>query len=725
MDTLSGEIVKVLNRAEEGGWAVIHVRGADGALTTAVGCFPRADDGLLIEAEGQWGVHPTFGRQFRVELVRVFPPRDAAGIERFLASGAVHGIGTHFAQKIVRRYKERTLDIIRSDPWTLKALKGVGDKRVQAVIDGVAAYYADLEVLSFLHQQFGPARAARIFDRYGREARSILAKEPYRLVEDFDGIGFGLADRVARDVGMSDAHPQRLKAAVTYAMKAAAARGDTSVESAKLVAHLGELLGGPPALAEQALDVAVQDGLAHRVSHDVGCAYELAHYRWLEERVVARLRSLMSARRSTPAIAADRAVPWAEQQVGLTFEAEQAAAIRLALDAKVSVITGGPGVGKTTILKGLLAILRAKRVRVVLGAPTGRAARRMADSTGLEADTVHKLLGAEPGRHRFRFNAGQRLDADAVIVDEASMMDLGLTRALLEALPDAAQLVFVGDQDQLPSVGPGQVLADLIASGVVPVARLSRPFRQAAGSPIIRAAHAVNHGEAPDLGSADGPFAFVETADAAATAAAIVHAACEQLPAEGFHPRSDIMVLVPMNRGPLGIETLNEILQRRLNPDPPAAVERGGRRFGVGDRVIQRRNDRDLAVFNGDVGAVRSIDAAAKTLRIDFDGREVEYPFGALAALDLAYAITVHRSQGSEYPAAIVAVDTSTTVLLDRKLVYTAITRAKRRVVVIGQRRAVHIAVSAARANVRSTLLAGRLAATFASGLSAPGARVA
>jgi exodeoxyribonuclease V alpha subunit len=717
MDSLSGEIVKVLNHVEDGAWAVVHVQDDRGTRVTAVGHLPRADEGLRVEATGEWAQHPTYGRQFRLAQARVYPPRDTQGIVRFLSSGAVHGIGRHFAQTIVRAFRERTLDVIRSDPWALKTLKGVGDKRVQAVIDGVAGYDADLEALSFLHQRFGPVRAARIFERYGREAQALIAKEPYRLVEDFDGIGFALADQVARDVGMTEDDPQRLRAATSYLLREAAVRGDTCVEATRLTRQVAELLVGPVSLGEAALAQAVEAGLAHRVEGEGGVYYEHAHYRFLESRIVARLTTLLAARPTAAPIDAVRAIPWAEPRVGLTFEAAQAQAITTALDAKVCVITGGPGVGKTTILRGLLAILAAKRVRVILAAPTGRAARRMRDSTGVAAETVHRLLGAEPGRGRFQFNAGHRLEADVVVIDEASMLDLGLARALFEALPDGARLVVVGDQDQLPSVGPGQVLADLIASGAVPVVRLTQPFRQAAGSPIIQAAHAVNRGEMPELPDA-GPLSFVDGADAAASAAAIVATVCERLPAEGYDPRTEIMVLVPMNRGPLGIDTLNEVLQARLNPNPPAAITRGGRRFGVGDRVIQRKNDRELGVFNGDVGVISGVDAEASALLIDFDGRPIRYPGSGLGALDLAYAITVHRSQGSEYPAAVVAVDLSTSVLLDRKLLYTAITRAKRRVVLVGQRRAVHVAVSAARAHVRSTQLAHRLTAARAAAVA-------
>jgi exodeoxyribonuclease V alpha subunit len=716
-ETLSGDIEKVVNHSAETGWGVIRVRIEDGRSATMVGSVVRADEGLRVEAEGRWVTHPAYGRQFRADTMRVFPPHGTHGIEKFLASGAIHGVGPHFAKKIVRCFGNETLEVIRHSPRRMALLKGVGPKRVKAVIDGVRDYEADLSVMAFLFSKFGPVRSKRIYEKYGRAARDIIGKNPYRLITDLEGIGFALADSFASEVGMTDEDPQRMRAGVFAALQTAAQRGHTCLTAAECIASVEALLGAVAGRGERALIEGVKTGSVERLERDGVVYYELEHYRWLEERVAERIKTLlMNTSQTWQPIVADRAIPWAEGQVGLQFEEAQAAAIRTALDEKVSVITGGPGVGKTTILRGLMKILRARRLRVLLAAPTGRAARRMAESTGESAETLHKLLDAQPGRGGFQFNAERRLPADAVIVDEASMIEIGLMRSLLEALPDEVKLVLVGDKDQLPSVGPGQVLADLIASGALPVARLERPFRQAAGSAIIRTAHAVNNGEVPDLYGCEPEFQFIHTQDAEETAAAIVETVCERLPEAGYDPRSDVMVLVPMNKGPLGIEALNAALQARINPNPADAIVRHERRFGIGDRVIQRRNDRELGVFNGDVGTVTGIDRTASVLEINFEGRLVRYPSGTLGSLDLAYAITIHRSQGSEYAAVVIGVDTSNSVLLGRQLLYTAMTRGKSRVVLVGQPRAVHISVSEARGSARSTHLCHRLTRTLLSG---------
>jgi exodeoxyribonuclease V alpha subunit len=710
-ERLSGDIEKVVNRNAETGWGVLRLRLDGGRVATLVGTLVRADEGLRVEAEGAWVQHPTFGQQFKADSTRVYPPHSEQGIERFLSSGAIHGVGPHFAKKIVRCFGAETLDVIRNAPRRMELLRGVGPKRVAAVIEGVREYEADLSVMSFLFARFGQVRAQKIYEKYGREAREIIGKDPYRLATDFDGIGFALADAVASEVGMTADHPQRLRAGVMAVLQAAAQRGHTCMAAEECMSSVEALLGAGAGRGARALEVALATRAVERTERDGTVFYELEHYRWLEERIVERLKRIRETARTWHTIDAERAIPWAEAQVGLRFEGAQANAIRMALSEKVSVITGGPGVGKTTILRGLLRILQARRLRVLLAAPTGRAARRMAESTGAAAETIHKLLEANPGRGGFGYNAERRLAADFVITDESSMTDVSLMRSLLEALPDEVQLVLVGDKDQLPSVGPGQVLADLIESGAIPVARLERPFRQAAGSPIIRSAHSVNSGEVPDLYRCEPGFEFVPTSGAEETAARIVETVCERLPEAGYDPRTDVMVLVPMNRGPIGIETLNPLLQARINPTPADAVVRNERRFGIGDRVIQRKNDRELSVFNGDVGTVTGVDRANNVLEIDFEGRGVRYPMGTLGSLDLAYAITVHRSQGSEYGAIVAAVDMSNSVLLDRRLLYTAITRAKRQVVVIGQPRAVHISVSEARANLRATHLWHRLAA--------------
>lgn len=707
---LAGNVVRVVNRREDTGWAVIEVQKG-GARCTAVGELALADEGLRIEAKGRWVEHRQFGRQFRVRSARMFPPNRAEGIERFLRSGAVDQVGPVFARKIVEKFGDQTLHVIEHEPWRLSYLRGVGPKRIAGVVEGVKAHRGRLDVMAFLHSRLGPVRAQRVFDRYGTEARRKIAADPYRLMLEFDGFGWALSDRVARDVGVSDAHPRRLQAAVMAVLQRASGVGHTRLDEPTARKWLTQLLGSAE-LAHDALALKPCGWAFVGRGEDAPRALELERFAFLDGRVAQRLLTLAEAESATPVLPAEVAVPWAESRIGLTFEPSQAEAIAGALQEKVVIVTGGPGVGKTTILKGLLEIWNAKRFCVALAAPTGRAARRMTESTGRDAQTLHRLLAYLPDTG-FSHNAENPLDVDALVVDESSMVDLALMRATLEALPDDARLVLVGDRDQLPSVGPGQVFGDLIDAGVVAVRRLRKPFRQAAHSPIIANAHRVNAGEAPDLTSREPEFEFVVTDDTGATADALDHVVCDRLPPLGYDPRRDIMCLSPLRNGPAGVTAMNTRLQRRLNPSPTDSVTAGEQRFGIGDKVMQQRNNAALGINNGDIGIIESIDRKDRAMHIRFDRQLVLYPLSTLSALALAYCCTVHKSQGSEYPVVVIAVDRGHTILLDRKLLYTAITRATDRVVLVGQHRAVHVAVSEARANARSTGLVERIRRTF------------
>lgn len=712
-ERVSGTIQRVIAKSADTGWAVLEVLSADTPITV-VGNLAHVDEGLRIEADGNWNSHPKFGRQFKATSARVFAPIGKEGIERFLKSGAVEGIGPVFAKKIVDKFGDETLRVIDKQHWRLKYLKGVGPKRINAVVRGVKEYRERMEVMSFLHGKLGPIRAQRVYEKYGDKARETIAENPYRLIEDFDGVGFVLADQVARDVGVDANHPLRRRAAVLTALKQASIQGHTCLATDDCRKRVNDLVLDSE-LANLAIEEARGDGEWHFVEREGVECLELKRYRYLEGRITERLEQIRSSEWVIPVIDAEKAIPWAEGRVNIALETGQRDAVATALKEKVAVITGGPGVGKTTILNSLIRILRAKKLRICLAAPTGRAARRMSESTGHDAETIHKLLEYSPKQGGFARNRGNELEAEVVIIDEASMIDVSLARSLLEATPDTAKLILVGDKDQLPSVGPGQFLADVLSSNVVPVASLTKPFRQAANSPIIRNAHLVNAGMVPDLDGMAKEFQFIETKNADETARHLVETICMDLPDEGIRPREDVMCLIPMHRGAVGVENINRELQERLNGDPKDQIQRGERRYGVGDKVIQTKNNRELMVFNGDIGCIEAIDHGDKLLRIRFDQQAVDYPFGDLSALSLAYAITVHKSQGGQNRCVVVAVDRSNTVLLNRRLLYTAITRAQERVVLIGQKRAVHMAVSEGRAHIRSTMLKDRLVEAFRS----------
>ena len=707
LDSVSGSILRVIARNEDSGWAAIEIDSNIGRISL-VGGLHFVDEGLQIQAEGIWITHPSFGRQLKVTSARVFEPVGVAGIERFLKSGCVKGIGPVFAKKIVDRFGEQTLTVLQEQSWQLKYLKGVGPKRISAVAQGMREYKGRMEVMSFLHGKLGAIRAARVFDKYGLDARALIAENPYRLIDDFEGVGFLLADQVARDVGIGLEATERLTAAVTAVLREGAGQGHTCLPVEAVIDRLTRLLGARD-LAERAAQLEVDRAGWHQVEH-AGMHYlELDRHQRCDQRIAERIIELLAERPQLPDIDVSKAIPWVAATIGIEFEAGQVAAIEAALKNKVTIITGGPGVGKTTILDGLLRILEAKGVSVALAAPTGRAARRMQDATGREAQTVHRLLEYNPKAGGFLRRKTHPLDSPVVVIDEASMLDASLAASLLDACPAGGKVVIVGDADQLPSVGAGNVLSDLIESGLVRVARLTKPYRQAAHSPIISNAHLINNGVVPELDNAKKGFEFIDTVSKEATAQVVQDLLCEILPSEGLDPIQDVMCLLPMNKGVVGIETMNQALQERLNARPRAEVIRGGRRYRVGDRVIQLKNNREIEVFNGDVGVIESIDEAGKLMHIRFDSRTVAYPFGDLHSLSLGYCLTVHRAQGSEYPCVVAAVDMAHSIMLTRKLLYTAVTRARERVILVGQKRAVHIAVSAARAYHRHTLLTTRL----------------
>ena len=536
----------------------------------------------------------------------------------------------------------------------------------------------------------------RIFKTYGHDAIQVMTENPYRLARDIRGIGFRTADAIAMKLGMTREAPQRVRAGISFALQEATDEGHCGLPVEELVKLATTLLEVDEGVIRTALSAELADGEVVADSiEEKPCVFLRGLY--VAERGIAdRMRALAGGSPPWPTIDVAKALPWVEKRTGKTLAESQRAAIERALASKVTVVTGGPGVGKTTLLDAILRILAVKGARLLLAAPTGRAAKRMTEQTGIEAKTIHRLLETDPKTGGFRRDADTPLDCDLLVIDETSMVDAPLMYAVLKAVPPKAGLLLVGDVDQLPSVGPGQVLADIIDSGAVPVARLTEVFRQAAESRIVVNAHRINRGEMPEWPKRgeDSDFWFVDADDPEKGAAKVVEIVRDRIPRRfGLDPVHDVQVLCPMQRGALGARALNGDLQNALNPNMAEKIERFGSSFAPGDKVMQTENDYDREVFNGDLGRVRRIDQTEGILVADFDGREVEYPFGELDALVPAYATTIHKSQGSEYPAVVITIATQHYTMLARNLVYTAVTRGKRLVVIVGQRKALAIAV--------------------------------
>jgi exodeoxyribonuclease V alpha subunit len=605
-------------------------------------------------------------------------------------------------------------DVIEQTPARLKEVAGIGPKRADSIVAAWADQKTIREIMIFLHSHgVGTSRAVRIFKTYGADAIRLISENPYRLARDIRGIGFKSADQIAEKLGIEKTAMIRARAGVGYALTEAMDEGHCGLPLTQLVPMAVKLLEVPPEIIEIALDLELQDGEVVSDTVDGERCIFLAGLHRAERAVAERLRKLAAGELPWPSIVADKAIPWVETKVGIILAPSQREAVRVALQSKVFVITGGPGVGKTTLVNSILKILGVKGVRIALAAPTGRAAKRLSETTGLEAKTIHRLLEVDPMHGGFRRNDEHPLECDLLVIDETSMIDVPLMNALLKAVPDHAALILVGDVDQLPSVGPGQVLADIIASGAVPVVRLTEVFRQAAKSRIIVNAHRINQGLMPEwVQDPTSDFHFVECTDPEDGVAKILHIVRERIPAR-YHldPIRDIQVLSPMNRGGLGARSLNIDLQKALNPAGELRVERFGWTFAVGDKVMQVENDYDREVYNGDLGVIRGIDPETSEMVIDFDGREVAYGFGELDEIVLAYTTTIHKSQGSEYPAVVIPLTTQHYPMLQRNLLYTAVTRGKRLVVIVGQRKAMAIAVKGSGSRRRWSKLREWLAA--------------
>ena len=697
-EVLAGLVERVTFHNAENGFCVLRAKArGHRELVTVVGHAAVISAGEWITASGEWVNDRTHGQQFKARFMRTSAPTSIDGIEKYLSSGMIRGIGPVYAKKMIKAFGEKVFDIIEAEPDRLREVDGIGPVRAKRITDAWAEQKIVREIMVFLHSHgVGTARAVRIYKTYGADAVQVMTENPYRLARDIRGIGFKTADAIAMKLGIEKTALIRVRAGISYALTEAMDEGHCGLPTDELVPLAVDLLEVPRELVLTALDLELAEGAV--VADTVGetsCIFLGGLYR-AEQVIAERILRLANRTLPWPYIDPEKALPWIEQKTGLSLAERQVAAIRLALVSKVLVITGGPGVGKTTIVNSILRILSAKGVTLLLCAPTGRAAKRMTEATGFEAKTIHRTLEVDRKAGGFKRNSDNPLDCDLLVVDETSMVDVLLMQALLKAVPDNAALLVVGDIDQLPSVGPGQVLADVIASSAVPVVRLTEVFRQAAQSRIITSAHKINQGSIPDLSKPEGDsdFYFVQADDPETAVPRIVDLVKMRIPQRfGLDPIRDIQVLCPMNRGGVGVHSLNIELQAALNPAGDRKVERFGWTFAPGDKVMQIENDYDKDVYNGDIGYIDDVDPDAGELTVSFDGRAITYGFGELDTLVPAYAATIHKSQGSEYPAVVIPLMTQHYTMLQRNLLYTGVTRGKRLVVLVGQKKAVAIAV--------------------------------
>jgi exodeoxyribonuclease V alpha subunit len=715
-DTLEGVLERITFYNEENGFLIGKLRCGDGEQeVAAVGKAANVQCGETLLLQGVWTNHPKHGKQFSFEKCETKLPASAYGIKKYLGSGLVHGIGKTYAKKIVDFFGADTLRIISDESARLLEVPGIGRKRARSIKDSWEEQKAVREVMMFL-QTYGvtDALCLRLVRRYGNNAKTILETEPYRIVRDVKGIGFKTADKIALNLGISTNGPERIEAGILHAMDELEGDGHTCADRQELTDKAVGVLEVHPSDVSTRLDALRGTAELSECQEDVFQLPTTA----LAERVTAQsLGKLLAAPSCLPSILIDKAVEWAQQKAGFGFAPEQADGIRAALSSKVSILTGGPGTGKTTILQALVSILKAKKARIQLTAPTGRASRRMAESAGHFAQTVHRLLKFDPSAGGFTMNEKTPLACDFVVMDEASMLDVRLASALMRAIPPQAHLLIVGDADQLPSVSCGNVLKDLIDSELIKVTRLQVTFRQKEDSGIVGTAHGILEGRGsppspvddPDLLDLSSDVHFVRAIEPETCVDSVRRLCREVLPAKlRIDPLRDVQVLAPMHRGIAGIANINDQLRQSLNPDGATHVF-GQTLFREGDKVIQTRNNYDKDVFNGDMGTITSVDTVAGVVEVDFEGRSIRFERLEMADLQPAYAISVHKSQGSEYPVVVLPLLKQHYMMLQRNLVYTGLTRAKKKVIFVGDPSAYAMAIRNDKTLARRTDLIRKL----------------
>jgi len=734
VESISGTIERIVYRNEETQYTVARMRPESNLeeslfskspaanaedLVTIVGHLPAVQPGEALTIHGHWTTHPTYGHQFKVEECHWSPPTSRAGIQQFLSSGLIPGIGPVMAKRLVDTFGLETLQIIEEEPARLHEVSGIGPQRVEAIAQAWEKHKG-VKSLMLLLQPHGatPSQIFRIHHAYGEEALTVLRENPYRLATEVSGFGFITADRLAQKLGFPTDSPLRAESGLLYLLQELGQEGHICVPSRKLVEKTCALLEISSENVEEGLTRAV--ARRHIILEEIkardGEATKVAYLRHLyiaEVSVAEKLKTLLSTPRSSGSPVTDRDLEWIQDLLGIRFAPKQLEAVTRALGEKILVITGGPGTGKTTLLHSVVRLYQRLGQQVLLAAPTGRAAKRLAEATGTEARTIHRLLQFHPQQGGFQRSSANRLKGDVLIIDETSMVDLPLMNSLLQAVPDQATLIFIGDANQLPSVGPGNVLRDMIASERIAVVTLTEIFRQARGSLIVENAHRINQGEFPVLPQGDqrenADFYFIHEEDPEKILKLILDLCSEILPQKrGLQSIDEIQVLTPMHRGLLGTVNLNEQLQQRLNPnryaDLPADFP-----LRLHDKVMQLRNNYQKEVFNGDIGRITTVDPEGGEVCVNFDQREILYEPGDLDELTLAYAVSIHKAQGSEYPAIIVPLTTQHFPLLQRNVIYTAVTRGRKLVILIGTTRALTMAIKNDRIQNRYTFLAQRL----------------
>ena len=705
MEKLAGYVEHIIYRNADNGYTVLNLVSGEEEIT-CVGIFSAIAEGENIEASGDYTDHPTYGKQFKVESFEEKAPEDEEAIERYLGSGAIRGIGLALAARIVRRFKADTFRIIEEEPERLAEVKGISERKAMEIADQVNEKRDLRQAMIFL-QQYGITMnlAVKVYQQYGQEVYGIIRENPYRLADDIEGVGFRTADEIAVRVGIRMDSDFRIRSGILYVLLQASTEGHTYLPEEELTRRTGQLLEvGEEQIEKQYMDLAIERKIIMKQGENQTQIYAASFY-YMEANTATMLKQL-NVSYEVPDLEIEERVRRIEKQTGMELDEHQMTAVKEAVRNGLLIITGGPGTGKTTTINTIIKYFEMEGLDIFLAAPTGRAAKRMSETTGFEARTIHRMLelnGGVDGAAGFERNEQNPLETDVVIIDEMSMVDISLMHALLKAVAVGTRLILVGDVNQLPSVGPGSVLRDIIRSHECNVVMLTKIFRQASTSDIIVNAHKINQGEEVTLDNKSMDFFFLKRYDADVIISVVLQLIKQKLPKFVDATPYDIQVLTPMRKGLLGVERLNGILQRYLNPPSPQKREKehGDILFREGDKIMQTRNnyqleweirtkyglslDKGTGVFNGDMGIVREINDFAETMTVEFDeGRMVEYPYKLLDELELAYAITIHKSQGSEYPAVVIPLLSGPSMLMNRNLLYTAVTRARKCVTLVG-----------------------------------------